>query len=65
MLIYSISAGLLPDTNKILSMKSKKSKGKTAAAESSIPEPVSTENIHVILTFKRYVYDQKKRMLQT
>jgi len=58
-----VSAGLSNTASQLLVVRGKKTKGKGDSTPSQ--DSVPTESIKVLLTFKRYVYDPKKEMIQT
>ena len=48
-----------------LGAKTKKGKGKGADSQDTAPQANDSEPIKVTLAFKRYMYDPKKKMMQS
>ena len=63
-----LSGGLSSEASQLLATKGKRNKAKGGAVNGETgpsQDAVPTESIKLLLTFKRYIYDPKKHMIQT
>lgn len=67
--LLSLAGGLSPESKKILTPTLKKrnraGRGETAKPEESAERPEPMQPVTLSLSFKRYVFDTQKRMVQT
>lgn len=67
--LLSLAGGLSPESKKILTPTLKKrgraGRGETTKQEESTERPEPIQPVTLSLSFKRYVFDTQKRMVQT
>lgn len=67
--LLSLAGGLTPESKKILTptlkKRSRAGRGETTKQEEGAERPEPTQPVTLSLSFKRYVFDTQKRMVQT
>lgn len=67
--LLSLAGGLSPESKKILTptlkKRSRAGRGETTKQEESTERPEPIQPVTLSLSFKRYVFDTQKRMVQT